>query len=178
MIELRRALPFLVVALAVLVAGCSLLPPALRPANPLEPSPVPTLGSPTPVGAIDAQALDAARAAWDAAAIDDYRLDLGFLCMCAVPPRVIVEVVDGVPTATDGDGNPIDPDKLAFTPVTVDQLFDQARRVLDNGGTVVATFDPTTGVPDRLDLDYAPMAIDDELTIVVNDFARAGIDQN
>jgi hypothetical protein len=178
MIELRRALPFLVLVIGMFVAGCSLLPPALRSAIPLEASPVPIPGSPTPVGAIDAQAIDAAHAAWDAAAIDDYRLDLGFLCMCAVPPRVIVEVVDGVPTATDGDGNPIDPDKLAFTPVTVDQLFEQARRAMDNGGTVVATFDPLTGVPGRLDLDYAPMAIDDELTIVVNEFAPAAIDRN
>ena len=82
--------------------------------------------------------------------------------------------MDGVPTVTDGDGNPIDADKLAFTPVTVDQLFAESRKAFANGGTVAATFDPVTGTPARLDIDYVPQAIDDELSIVVNAFEPGG----
>ncbi len=110
---------------------------------------------------------------WAAAGIDDYRLDLGFLCACALPPRVIVEVVDGVPTVTDGEGKPLDADKLAMTPVTVDQLFAEVRRAQEAGGVVKATFDPVTGLPSRLDIDYLPEGIDDELSIVVNAFEPA-----
>jgi hypothetical protein len=176
MTELRRALPFLAFVLVVFVAGCALLPPPLRSLGPLQSEP--PLTSPTPVGAIDVHAIDAAQAAWDAAGIDDYQLDLGFLCMCMTPPRVIVDVVDGVPTALDDHGRPIDAAKLEFTPVTVEQLLQEARRALDNGGTVVATFDPATGAPTRLELDYAPLAIDDELTIFVNSLTPTGIDRN
>ena len=163
MIELRRAAPFLAFALALLVAGCTLLPAPFGNATPG--------GSPVPMATIATEqiALNLAAERWAAAGIDDYRLDLGFLCMCALPPRVIVEVVDGVPTATDGDGKPLDADKLAFTPLTVDQLFAEGRKAFTNGGTVAASFDEM-GVPGRLDIDYAPQAIDDELSIVVNAF--------
>jgi hypothetical protein len=108
---------------------------------------------------------------WAALGIDDYRLDLGFLCACALPPRVIVEVVDGVPTVTDGAGQPLDADKLAMTPVTLDQLFAEIRRAQEGGGVVQATFDPATGLPSRLDIDYLPQGIDDELSIVVNEYS-------
>jgi hypothetical protein len=74
---------------------------------------------------------------------------------------------------TDGDGNPLAADKLAMTPVTPDQLFAEARKAVANGGTVGATFDPVVGVPQRLDIDYLPQGIDDELSIVVNAFEPA-----
>jgi hypothetical protein len=84
---------------------------------------------------------------------------------------VLVEVVDGVPTVTDGAGQPLDADKLAMTPVTLDQLFAEIRRAQEGGGVVQATFDPATGLPSRLDIDYLPQGIDDELSIVVNDYS-------
>ena len=182
MLELRRAAPFLAFALSLLVTGCAMLP---GPAGTSAPggSPVPMLptgdpteaGDPTDAGdPTEAEAsLAAAAASWATVGIDDYRLDLGFLCACALPPRVIVEVVDGVPTATDGDGKPLDADKLAMTPVTLDQLFAEVRRAQEAGGVVNATFDPVTGLPSRLDIDYLPEGIDDELSIVVNAFEPA-----
>ena len=163
MIELRRAAPFLAFALALLVAGCALLPGPLGKAAPA--------GSPAPVAPISTQliALNLAAERWAAAGIDDYRLDLGFLCACALPARVHVEVVDGVATATDAEGRPLDAAALARTPITVDQLFAEGRRALEGGGMVEAQFGDT-GVPGRLDIDYLPQAIDDELSIVVNAF--------
>lgn len=163
MIALRRAAPFLAFALALLVAGCALLPGPFGKAVPA--------GSPAPVAPISTQeiALNLAAERWAAAGIDDYRLDLGFLCACALPARVHVEVVDGIATATDAEGGPLDAATLARTPVTVDQLFAEGRRALDGGGTVEAQFGDT-GVPGRLDIDYLPRAIDDELSIVVNAF--------
>ena len=170
MLELRRAVPFLAFALALLAAGCALLPGPFETSAP-EGSPVPILpaGDPTDAEA----ALAAAAASWATAGIDDYRLDLGFLCACALPPRVIVEVVDGVPTVTDADGKPLDAEKLAITPVTLDQLFAEIGRAQEGGGIVHATFDPVTGLPNRLDIDYLPQGIDDELSIVVNAFEPA-----
>ena len=171
MTELRRAAPFLAVALALLVAGCALLPAPFGTA-----APAAQPGDPTQAGpAVNTEqiALNLAAERWAAAGIDDYRLDLGFLCACALPARVIVEVVDGVPTVTDGDGTALDADTLAMTPVTMDQLFAEARKAVANGGTVGATFDPLLGVPQRLDIDYLPQGIDDELSIVVNAFEPA-----
>jgi hypothetical protein len=167
MLELRRAAPFLAFALALLVAGCALLPAPFGKSEP-EGSPHPML--PPATRTADEAAIAAAAASWATAGIDDYRLDLGFLCACALPPRVIVDVVDGVPTATDGDGQPLDPDKLEFTPVTIDALFAEAGKAFANGGTVDAALDPVTRLPSRLDIDYLPQAIDDELSIVVNAF--------
>jgi hypothetical protein len=169
-IEIRRAVPFLAFALSLLVAGCALLPGPFGTTAP-EGSAVPVLPSQDPTE--PNASLAAAAVSWANLGIDDYRLDLGFLCACALPPRVIVEVVDGVPTATDGDGKPLDADKLAMTPVTVDQLFAEVRRAQEGGGVVKATFDPVTGLPSRLDIDYLPQAIDDELSIVVNAFEPA-----
>lgn len=163
-IELRRAVPFLTFAVALLVAGCALLPGPFAKTKPE--------GSPVPIGD-ERVALNLAAERWAAVGTDNYRLDLGFLCACAVPPRVIVEVVDGVPTATDGDGKPLDADKLAFTPITIDQLFAEGRKALTNGGTVDVALDPLTGLPNRFDIDYLPQAIDDELSIVVNAFEPA-----
>ena len=162
--ELRRAAPFLAFALALLVAGCALLPAPFGKPDPA--------GSPVPIAPIDTQqiALNLAAERWASAGIDDYRLDLGFLCSCALPARVSVNVVDGVPTATDADGKPLDADALLRTPVTVDQLFAELRRAQAGGGEVQATFDPVTGLPTRLDIDYLPQGIDDELSIVVNAF--------
>ena len=170
MIEIRRAAPFLAFALSLLVTGCALLPAPFGQRAP-EASPVPVQPSGDPTEADPSVA--AAAASWAAAGIGDYRLDLGFLCACALPPRVIVEVVDGVPTATDADGRPLDAAKLAMTPVTLDQLFAEVRRAQEAGGIVTATFDPVTGLPSRLDIDYLPQGIDDELSIVVNAFEPA-----
>jgi hypothetical protein len=167
MVELRRAAPFLVFVLSLLVAGCALLPAPLgSPAPAGSPVPIRPSGDPTEAD----PSLAAAAAAWAAAGIGDYRLDLGFLCACALPPRVIVEVVDGTPTATDADGRPLDAGTLAMTPVTLDQLFAEIRRAQAAGGVVKATFDPVSGLPTRLDIDYLPQGIDDELSIVVNAF--------
>jgi hypothetical protein len=167
-IELRRAAPFLAFALALLVAGCALLPGPFRTPEP-DGSPFPML--PPATRTTDQATIESAAVSWAALGIDDYRLDLGFLCACALPPRVIVEVVDGVPTVTDGAGQPLDADKLAMTPVTLDQLFAEIRRAQEGGGVVQATFDPATGLPSRLDIDYLPQGIDDELSIVVNDYS-------
>ena len=170
MLELRRAVPFLAFALALLLTGCALLPAPFGTVAPEE-SPHPMLPSGDP--SEEEASLAAAAASWATAGVDDYRLDLGFLCACALPPRVIVEVVDGVPTVTDGDGQPLADDKLAMTPVTLDQLFAEIARAQQGGGIVHATFDPVTGLPNRLDIDYLPQAIDDELSIVVNSFEAA-----
>jgi hypothetical protein len=171
MIELRRALPFLAFVLVLFVAGCSLLP---------KPSPSEPEGSIFPVGPApgDTRAVDAALLAWQDAGIDDYRLDLGFLCGCAIAGNVIVDVEDGQPVRVLVNGNEVEAGDAAPFGLTVDGLLTEARRALTEGGTVTAQFDPANGRPTRLDIDYLPGAIDDELSIVVNSLTPAATDQN
>ena len=152
MTELRRAVPFLVLVLALLAAGCTSIPEATgEPALPAD----------------DGSSLEAAAARWAAAGIDDYRLELAFLCACALPATVEVDVVDGVPRRITVDGASVDLDALTQFPTSVDGLFQEGRRVVRDGGTVSGVFDETTGAPSRLDIDSMPDAIDDELQIVV-----------
>ena len=157
--ELRRALPFLAFALAVFIAGCTLLPGPFRPSSP-SPTSTPT-------------EIEAAQAAWAVAGIDDYRLDIGFLCGCSLAGNAVVDVVDGKLVSVQLNGTEIAPDTAAPFGLTIDGLLAEGDRAVDQGGTVAATFDPATGAPVRLDIDYMPTAIDDELTIVVNSLTPA-----
>jgi hypothetical protein len=165
MTEVRRALPFLAFVLVLLVAGCSLLP---------KPSSAAPEGSIFSVGPApgDTSAVDAATIAWQAAGIDDYVLSLGFLCACSLAGNTVVTVEDGQPVRVQVNGKDVQAADAAPFLLTIDGLLAEARRALVEGGTVAAQFDPATGRPTRLDIDYLPNAIDDELSIVVTDFVR------
>ena len=105
--------------------------------------------------------------------IDDYFLEIGFLCGCSLAGKAEVTVEDGVPGLVLVNGQAVAAADAAPFELTVDGLLAEARRALEQGGTVVASFDPATGQPRRLEIDYLPGAIDDELTIVVNQLVRA-----
>jgi hypothetical protein len=159
--ELRRAIPFLLVPLLLFVAGCALLPWELPGVGASE-KPVPG----GPAGA----ALEANRATWAAAGIDDYTLELRFLCFCPARDPVTVTVEDGLVTdVRTPDGQPADEWFRSF-PLTVEALHEDVARTLERGGTVEAEYGEH-GVPLRLSLDPIPEAVDDELTIEVRSFS-------
>jgi hypothetical protein len=156
--ELRRAIPFLLVPLLLLVAGCSLLPWELPG---VEASPL--------AGGESRARLEAQRATWEAAGITSYRLEVRFGCFCPATDPVTVTVTDGlVADVRTQDGQPA-PSWYDSFPLTVDAIYAEAARVLDNGGTAEVTYGDG-GVPRGLSLDPIPNAVDDELGIEVLGF--------
>jgi hypothetical protein len=158
MTAIHRAAPFLALAFAVSVAGCSVLydppPAAVAPAEARPPG---------PIGPAD---LAAQRALWDAQGIDDYTWDVAFGCECLLNGPTTVAVVDGEPTSARNNGKPVDLASIEGFPLTIDGVFDEAARTLEGGGTVTAEWAPQ-GLPRQLSLDRNLQAVDDELGITI-----------
>src|SRR5690606_6063300 len=71
------------------------------------------------------------------------------------------------PTGPDSDA-PTDPTTEVLT---VEGIFDEIQDALDEGADeVVVDYDPDTGRPLRVDIDWMAMAIDDEMGITVDSF--------
>ena len=173
--ELRRAIPFLLLPLLLLAAGCQLLPPGfLVPASP-SPGPVAEVTfdpfvERTP-DAVTLESLEAQVDAWEAEGIDSYQWQVRLACFCPVHEPVDVVVEDGaVVSAVRIDGTSIEPDDLANRFLTVDQLFAEMRAAIERGGTVEAAYGEL-GQPQVIGLDLIPRAVDDELTIETAGFA-------
>ena len=164
---IRRGLPLLLLPLALLVAGCGLLPPSLTGL-------VTGGGAATPAPSGAATTIEAARAAWAAAGVRSYTWTLAYGCECAINGPVTVTVVEGkVTDARDAQGAPVDLQVFGAFPMTVDALWDSAAGAIDGGGTVTIT-PGSGGVPAAVNLDPIPEAIDDELFVKVVSFLPAG----
>jgi hypothetical protein len=111
----------------------------------------------------------ARRQAWGDAGVDDYTLELTFLCECRMAGAMEVLVTDGVPVGAMTARGPLANDELARLPISLDRLFDQAVSDLNAGGSVRATWD-VSGLPRHIILDPIPNAIDDELDVTIDGF--------
>lgn len=110
--------------------------------------------------------LEDAQARWAQAGLDDYRLQLRFLCFCAedVTAPVIVTVEDGVVTSVEwaepqhpeGEPSPERP--------TVDGLFEIARSAIGSSDGVRIAYDPQYGYPLSVSIDPDEEINDDEGT--------------
>jgi hypothetical protein len=197
--ELRRAIPFLLLTILLLAAGCQLLPPNfLVPASPspapvaqataeptpestplvLEtpsPSPIdssPSPSQPAPEPQTVAQLRDRA-AAWEANEIVHYDWQILLTCYCAPHDWVDVSVIDGkVDHARDANHEPLPQDALEQHVLTVDAQFDAMLEAALKGGAVEAAFG-RFGQPITIRLDPVANAYDDELTIVSQQFLPA-----
>ena len=140
----------LALGLAVLAAGCDLLPAPFRP----EPSASP----PTTV--------EAARRAWLASGINDYDARISLGCMCTITGSYDVSVEDGVATRVVKDGEAIGLDDAPL------ELLDD-RGHLPGGhrhrgdGTGHRDVGCEDGAPLTLALDPALNGDDDEVSIQV-----------
>lgn len=117
--------------------------------------------------------LERSRRLWREQGVDDYELVLERLCFC--PPElvepVVVDVRDGRITAVvvAETGVPVDPELAGFFP-DVEGLFDVIEDAIDRDAHAVAvTFDPDTGVPLAIDIDYDAQIADEELSFRVLD---------
>ena len=199
--ELRRAIPFLLLPLLLLAAGCQLLPPGfLVPATPspgpvveasIEPSPSPsatpfaeatptpspgTLPSPWPNQPVaerqTVSQLRDRRAAWEANGIDQYAWQILVSCYCPPHDWVAVTVAgDKVDRATQADGEPLPADALERQFLTVDAQFDEMIDAARRGGVVEGAFG-RHGQPIVIRIDYLANVADDELSIATQRFLR------
>lgn len=102
--------------------------------------------------------LAAARSAWAAAGITDYDLTYRQSCFC---PRTVItsQVRDGVSVAVDVDS------AFDFEPtvVTVEDLFDEISRALDDGAFgIFAVYHPEFGHPTEYFIDMSEFIADEE----------------
>lgn len=106
--------------------------------------------------------LEAARARWAAAEIEDYTWRFTRDCFCP-PLSAEVRVADGeavdVSRLTDPRGGGEVPE-LEFT--TMEELFDLIERELGDAHEVTAAYDPTTGQVVRFATDQRADTVDDE----------------
>jgi hypothetical protein len=149
-IELRRALPFLVFSLLLLVAGCSLLPATTPSARELL-----------------AQELRAAEAHWASKDISTYRFTLTYSCFCPWTDPMAVVVVDDQVTSVTMNGEAVA--NAGGLPLLVESAFEQVRSSLD-AHEIEAAFDPEFGFPSRVIADPIENAVDEEFSFRITDF--------
>jgi hypothetical protein len=131
------------------------------------PSTLPEIPAP---GAPEQDRLDAARARWDAAGIEDYEWTYSGSCFC---PRLTVTVrVEGgqvVDTQVVSEGQPAGTEAdLQIT--TMLDLFDEVQRAIDTADSVTVEYDADTGRVISLDVDQITDAADDEYGYTVTSF--------
>lgn len=145
-------------AVTALLAGCGSSSVA-HPATPASPHGSSSATTPAPV--TDAES---ARARWQQTGPDDYSFTVRYSCFCATFGSWRVDVEDGKVTRT----RPLD-DQLTGTGPneyvgTVDALLAEAVRA--EGGdaaSIDAVYDPETGVPTKVSIDWIAGAVDDEI---------------
>ena len=116
------------------------------------------------------QMLADARARWEAAGFDDYRMVIEIQCFCAFTGPVAVDVRDGQPTnITPTDDARGDAAHLG-SELTVTAIFDSIAAAQSEGDVDVA-FDPDLGYPIFAALDPMLNAIDDETTYRILELA-------
>lgn len=157
MIAIRRATPFLALAFAVFIAGCTLYDPPPVATAPAQARP------PGPIGLED---LAAMRAAWGAEGVADYAWEVAFGCECLLNGQTNVRVVDGVPVEAVNNAQPVDLASIEGFPLTIDAVFDAVQDTLEGGGTVTVTWSAGS-MPTQLSLDRDLQAVDDELGVTI-----------
>ncbi len=110
-------------------------------------------------------ALAQARARWAAAGVRNYDFTFRTVCFCDDRPRQ-VSVRDGVVTQVlDQEGQPLGLDGI----VPIASLFDLVDDVLVNAFSVDVQYEPETGFPRFIEVDFVENAVDDEVNYQVLD---------
>jgi len=177
--ELRRILPFLLLPLALILAGCGILStatsaPPEATAPPASPTPsIDPVASPdlTPIPGVTGD-IGSAHEAWVASGVTSYTWQVRYSCFCPDTGALTVVVRDGtVVSVTREDGTAADDRATAF-PLTIEGLYADLADTIARGGSVTGTFD-AAGVPSRLSVDRIKNAADDEYGVEVLSFSPA-----
>lgn len=128
---------------------------------------------PTPPGGLDAEGVRA-WTTWQRLGVDDYRYRLTVGCYCLS--------VDGQVDVENGEVVSIEGKRYGGEPITgfpdgdptVDEVFGQLSRALRHADRVKVAYDPDTGVPRTIEVDWMSNAIDDEISYRVTDVELRG----
>jgi len=118
--------------------------------------------------------LDAARARWEAAGIEDYAWTYARSCFCP-QLTVTVQVKSGraVDSQVVSDGQPAGTEAdLKIT--TIPDLFDEVQAAIDTADSFTVDYERATGRVTSLDVDMIEGAADDEYGYAVTSFVPAG----
>lgn len=134
-------------------------------------APRPVDGPGEPDDATTPEALDAARARWHGAGLDDYRFVYGVSCFCPEDVRgpFTITVRDGAVAEVLYQGRALDPADPRHP--TLDALFETLAEAFDrDAASVRARYDDGLGFPASAYIDYEALAADEELGWSVSDF--------
>jgi hypothetical protein len=113
----------------------------------------------------DRDALESARDRWEDQGPDSYRMNVTRICFCAVEwigPVLVRVTPTGVTRTYVSDGRAVLVDAERFFP-TVEGLFDEIEEALEEGAhRVQATYDPRSGAPLEVFIDYDERVADEE----------------
>lgn len=120
--------------------------------------------------------VEAARDRWAAHRLDRYSFDLLRVCDCtseeAGPVTVTVQGTEPVARYYVSGGEV--PASLAARFLSVDGLFDLLESAIRaEAWDITVQYDPTTGVPLQLRIDYEPLDFDDDVSYKVQGLPRA-----
>ena len=115
--------------------------------------------------------LERNEALWGEAEPEEYRYAIRRLCFCVPdvvrPVRVTVRSGAVVERVYVDDGRPV-PSGLADLFPGVDGLFELVRDAIDrDAATLEVRYDPASGVPMEISIDYLLEAVDEELSVDV-----------
>ncbi len=116
------------------------------------------------------------QALWQSSGIDSYRLTLTVSCFCPqeLLQPVNIEVINGelASLAYDADGTAADP--MFFEGYTSINKLHQiiADATAQKPARLEVTYDDTTGMPLKVDIDISELMADEEIRFTINDFER------
>ena len=116
--------------------------------------------------------LQQAKARWSARQPAAYRMTVVQHCFCGMPPAIEVVVRGGVVQSRRdvATGEPVE-ERMAGLAGTVETLFGVVEQAIANDAHHLdATFDRRLGYPARVVIDHRVEMVDDELTLLVQDF--------
>lgn len=131
--------------------------------------------TPQPTTNADLATLTQNRQKWDALKATHYQFKLAVGCFCAFRNQMplSIEVKDGkVVSMLDSNGKSVEQFADTFdTYNTVEKLFDKLNDAL-NGGADKTTveYNPESGYPQSIYIDYIEKAADDEINFTITDF--------
>ena len=122
--------------------------------------------------------LDANLQKWQSQEIAHYKMKVGIRCFCPFGSQmpVSVEVRDGqLVSVVDNAGNPVSEGDPILEPenarlLTVEGLFESARKAMDNADNTTIEYDPDLGYPLSLSIDWWKDTGDDNEGATVTDF--------
>ncbi|HET6846991.1 MAG TPA: DUF6174 domain-containing protein [Anaerolineales bacterium] len=135
------------------------------------------LTSGTPAHYLQLRTLDAQEARWQSQGLTHYQMKLSIGCFCPFFDRMplAVEVRDGqVVSVVDSQGQPVaadDPIRSSGNEplLTIDGVFAAARDYIRTADEVKIAYDPFLGFPSSMSIDQIKRAMDDELSVTIQD---------